>query len=345
MACTQRSEDSLLRMIDAAFPNQHPSLVLARGDDCAVLGSGGPWAITSDIFVENSHFRTAYFSPQAIGHKALAVNISDLAASGAAPTAFVLNLTLTGNESDAWLTAFFQGMAKLATAQNMVLAGGDLARAGGLNIGITAWGRLEQPCLCRGQAEVGDILFVVGRIGLSRVALDVLENALMHSSHEGQTRFKPAGAPTPDSSLFPAALHQHFFPQPQVAAGLAIARLAVAWPQRFSLMDVSDGLARDLPRLLGRAKAPSLGALLNLPPHFLHPEILAHVPEPNQAAAYAYEGGEDYALLGSCPPPAWPALCAAVPEVWQLGQVTEQGIFLNGQPCCGQGFDHFAATL
>ena len=120
-----RSEDDILSLLDAHFPRSGRGLLLGRGDDCALLAPAElPRALTCDVFVEDSHFRTRYFTPYELGWKALAVNVSDLASAGAEPEGFALGLTLTGRESGEWLDACFSGMADLAGRWNMALAGG-----------------------------------------------------------------------------------------------------------------------------------------------------------------------------------------------------------------------------
>ena len=138
-----RGEDDILSLLDAHFPRSGKGLLLGRGDDCALLAPAAlPRALTCDVFVEDSHFRTRYFTPYELGWKALAVNVSDLASAGAEPEGFSLGLTLTGREYAEWLDACFSGMADLAGRWNMALAGGDLARAGVLHFSVTAWGRV-----------------------------------------------------------------------------------------------------------------------------------------------------------------------------------------------------------
>lgn len=169
MSEKRSGEDGILDLIAKYFPNRHPHMLLGRGDDCALmtvpqaaaLGNSALFAVTSDIFAENAHFRTSYFTASDIGHKALAVNISDLASNGAKPCAFSFNLTLTERQDHAWLEECFQSVADLANQYDMVLCGGDLTKVpltrtkektqegldpltlGGLNIGITAWGTYE----------------------------------------------------------------------------------------------------------------------------------------------------------------------------------------------------------
>ena len=109
------SEDGILACLGRHFPQTGPSLLLGRGDDCAVLRGGKPLAVSSDLFLEDVHFRRSYFTPEETGYKALAVNVSDLAACGARPAAFTLCLGLPGWVDEPWLDAFFSGMAGLAS--------------------------------------------------------------------------------------------------------------------------------------------------------------------------------------------------------------------------------------
>lgn len=326
------SEDSILALIGQHFPVQHASLLVGRGDDCCVMRASAPLCVSADLFLEDVHFRQDYFLPREVGHKALAVNVSDIAACGARPTAFTLCLALPPDISLPWLEEFFAGMAALAQQHRMVLAGGDLSRADKVHISVTVWGETtgQGNYLVRGGSLPGDTIFVVGPVGLARVGLAVLE-----------ARGRAALAD------WPAACAAHLNPQPQVAAGLTLARVAGTRPP--ALMDVSDGLARDIPRLLGLqgafGAAPSaLGAEIILPEGLLHPEIIAYAKQQGHNPVHqAYLGGEDYALLGACDPALLPSLHAALPHLQSIGTVSDSGrILCNNAPVpVDIGFDHF----
>ncbi len=336
------SEDGILACLARHFPQAHPSLLLGRGDDCALLKAGRPLCVSSDLFLEDVHFRRAYFDPEDTGHKALAVNVSDLAGCGARPLGFTLCLGLPDWVDMAWLDRFFSGMAALAGQQRMVLAGGDLSRCQRLHISVTVWGETAEPggFLARGGSMPGDSLFVVGHLGLARVGLHMLE-----------THGRAALA------QWPAACAAHLRPEPQVDAGLMLARAGYnARPP--ALMDLSDGIIRDLPRLLGLsgelragadAHAPrgrGLGAAILLPQGLLHPEVLRHAREQGKNPVHeALLGGEDYALLGSCAPDMLPSLHAAIPGFCSIGTVTDGGgLTCNNEPLDRlRGFDHFEA--
>ena len=314
------SEAEFLRLVDSHFSNTHPHMALGRGDDCAELVCPPRLCLTSDLFLEDVHFRTSYFSPEDIGYKALAVNVSDLAAMGARPLGFALVLTAPADaDADFW-DGVFSGMAHLAASLDLPLVGGDLNRGPSVALAVTAWGGAGPSgrFLVRGQGRPGDALFAAGELGLAAVGLHVLE--------------KDGRAATAD---WPAATAAHLRPAVRVAQGLSLAAI----PGVRGLMDVSDGLAADLPRFL----APGTGADVRLDPAALHPEVLRHAAAlERDPALAAFAGGEDYALLGVAAPGAWPEVLAAVPGARLIGQITPApGISLNGRPVTGRGFDHF----
>lgn len=385
MSKKRDGEDGILDLIAKYFPNQHPYMPMGRGDDCALiavpsapmLGGQAVFAVTSDIFAENAHFRTSYFTAADIGHKALAVNISDLAANGATPCAFSFNLTLTERQNSAWLNECFKSMAELANSYGMVLCGGDLTKVplaqtlqknqegidpltlGGLNIGITAWGTYEeggvplmrhrsyaksqqnqsatenlQASACM---QEGDIIFYIGEIGLARLGLLLLEESKDRALCLEQ---------------YPHAVAAHLRPQPLVAEGLLLSRFAKE--HALFVMDISDGLMRDVPRLLARqgiifADEKTFGAEIKIMETMLHPEIIRYCQEKALDPCYfAYKGGEDYGLLGVCAKDAYPLLesCYAknnqsLHALHKLGTVTKGEITLNGRTIGEAGFDHF----
>lgn len=318
------SEDGILAIIDDCFANEHPAFRLGRKDDCAIFKPGKELVCSSDFFLEDAHFRRSYFKPADIGHKALAVNISDLAACAALPLGFSLCLALPDNMVRAWLREFFLGMASLAGAYDMLLCGGDISRSDKIQICITAYG--EKPAkgnlLRRRRAKDGDCVFVVGNIGLARIGLLEMEK------FGGKYCRKN----------WPKAFMAHLRPQPLVEAALKLGEYAASHDARIGLMDVSDGISRDLPRLLG----PALGAELDFSQDKLPFEVIEHAVKNSQNPFLsALAGGEDYALLGTCPETALPDLQALAPGLWKLGLVNATGcIKWAGQDLLA-GFDHF----
>ena len=247
--------------------------VLGGGDDCALLQPtpGMQWAVSTDALVEGRHFLSTV-PPDALGHKALAVNLSDLAACGATPVAFTLSLTLP-RVDEAFLAGFAQGLYALADAHDIELVGGDTT-AGPLNIGITVMGEVPPgQALRRGGAKPGDELWVSGRLGDSRLALEAFRGqaALRGEAFEDVRR----------------AMER---PQPRVALGVALRGVASA------AIDLSDGLVGDLGHIL---RASAVGATLRLAdiPH--GPHVAACTEAQRRTCLLA--GGDDYELLFAAP--------------------------------------------
>jgi thiamine-monophosphate kinase len=367
------SEDQILSLLDAEFPRCHPGLILGRGDDCAEFFSAFPLAVSSDLFLEHIHFRRGYFTAEEVGHKALAVNLSDLAAAGACPVGFSLNLICPPALDSVWLAAMFKGMAALAREHDIPLVGGDISAGASLGLCISVWGRsgadLPGPgaggAFLRRGAQAGDVLFLLGPqntqgacvLGLAALGLEVLEKY-------GRAAVKD----------YPEACAALLSPKPMLAAGQALSSLVVesgwtALPAPVKAMDLSDGLLRDLPRLLGGFKqqlaagavfarencrgAEELGAGLTFSVENLHPELMAyHAGMEQKALGMALSGGDEYALLCACAPEKMDGLRlilaerGGAPTVQILGLVTESGgICWQGIRIAdilpGTGFDHF----
>jgi thiamine-monophosphate kinase len=254
--------------------------VLGGGDDCALLAPrvGMHWAVSSDMLVEGRHF-FADVDPQALGHKALAVNLSDLAACGAEPRAFTLALSLPQRD-DAWLAAFADGLYALANQHRIELVGGDTT-AGPLNICITVMGEVPAgQALLRSGAQAGDDIWISGPLGEARVALEALQGA-----DDCQDLLQSSAWP-----VWRARLER---PQPRVALGLALRGIATA------ALDLSDGLLGDLRHVL---QASGVSARLHWDA-FLKSPALAGLSAQRQHQA-VLTGGDDYELLFTAPPQA-----------------------------------------
>ena len=210
---------------------------LGVGDDCALLkpAPGMQLAVSSDMLVEGRHF-FAGVDPAALGHKALAVNLSDLAACGARPLAFTLALALPRID-EPWLRGFADGLLRLADAHGCELVGGDTT-AGPLNICITVFGEVPTgQALLRSGAQPGDDIYVSGTLGEARLALDALRGQFALSADMLAHLRLRLEAPTP-----------------RVALGLALRGVAT------SALDVSDGLLGDLGHIL---RASGVGACID----------------------------------------------------------------------------------
>jgi thiamine-monophosphate kinase len=256
---------------------------LGNGDDCALLavGDGMQLATSTDMLVEGRHF-VSTVAPERLGHKALAVNLSDLAACGARPLAFTLALALP-RVDEAFLDGFSRGLHALAERFECDLVGGDTS-AGPLAICISVFGEVPAgDALLRSGARAGDELWVSGTLGDARLALEVLR-----------------GTQRLDGAAFEQVRQAMERPEPRVALGLALRGLAT------SAIDVSDGLLGDLGQLL---RASQVGARLEaeaLP----RSTILAALPLEVQREC-TLAGGDDYELLFSAAADASDAVAAA----------------------------------
>ena len=246
---------------------------LGVGDDCALLAlsPGMQLAVSTDMLVEGRHFLTTV-PPRRLGHKALAVNLSDLAACGARPLAFTLALSLP-RADETFVAGLAEGLFALAEAHDIELVGGDTT-AGPLNLCITVMGEVPAgQALLRSGARPGDELWVSGQLGDARLALEVFRGRLaLDAAAMEQVR---------------TAMEQ---PQPRVQLGMALRGVASA------AIDLSDGLIGDLDHILQRSGVGAQVELDRLP----HSAVLAAQP-----AALRQEcllaGGDDYELLFCAP--------------------------------------------
>ncbi len=250
--------------------------VVGNGDDCAVIApaAGMQLAVSTDTLVEGRHFLPTV-SPARLGHKALAVNLSDLAACGAQPLAFTLALTLP-RVDEAWLKGFAKGLFDLADEHDCELIGGDTT-SGPLAIGITVMGEVPTgQALLRLGARAGDDIWVSGFPGLARLALEAFRGSL-HPALSGDA--------------FEAARLAMERPDPRVALGVGLRGLATA------AIDVSDGLLGDLGHVLRRSR---VGAALCLDALPVSPWLAERTTELQLDCILA--GGDDYELVFTAPP-------------------------------------------
>lgn len=301
---------------------------LGVGDDCALLqpAPGMQLAVSSDMLVEGRHFLSTV-DPFRLGHKSLAVNLSDLAACGARPLAFTLSLALP-HVDEAWLAGFAAGMFALADAHGCELVGGDTTR-GPLCINITVFGEVPPgQALLRSGARAGDDLWVSGSLGDARLALEAFR---------GRCALPP--------EIFEASRARMEQPEPRIALGLALRGIASA------AIDVSDGLLGDLGHILRRS---NVGAAVDAS---LAPELLAAARaglqlDPAWVRELVLAGGDDYELCFTAPAAQRAAVVEAGRQadtgVTRIGRIEAQPglrvLDAQGQPLAQRfaGFDHFA---
>lgn len=257
-------------LIAKYFSRPAPKALLGVGDDCALVEAppGEVVVITTDMLVEGTHFLPGA-DAQALGHKSLAVNLSDLAAMGAAPRWFTLSLALP-EVNEAWLAAFAEGMYALAEEQGVDLIGGDTTR-GPLTISITAMGAVPAgQALRRDGAQVGDDVWVSGYTGDAALGLAHLQGQVV----------LPAAA----AAHCVDRLHR---PQPRVALGKRLRGIAA------SAADVSDGLLADLGHILERSGVGAEIDFAALP----RSAALNECPDRMLADQSLLAGGDDYELV------------------------------------------------
>jgi len=277
-------------LIERWFRREAPAgsgVRLGVGDDCALLEppAGALIAATIDTLVEGRHFLPDTAAAD-VGWKAMAVNLSDLAAMGARPAWASMALTLPDADQD-WLRGYCEGFWALAEAHGVSLVGGDLTR-GPLTVSVQLLGLVqEHEALRRDGARAGDHILVTGTLGDAAAGLAILQGRLATGIDQAQW-----------------LTARHLRPTPRVSAGLALAGLASA------AIDLSDGFAQDLGHVLRRS---GVGATVSVPTLPLS-SALRSAASAETALAWALTGGDDYELCFCCPPERLARVQAALAE-------------------------------
>jgi thiamine-monophosphate kinase len=308
------SEFALIQRFFTQQTIKNSSTRLSIGDDCALLSlpDGYELAVTTDTMVENVHF-FAGSDPELLGHKLLAVNLSDLASMGAKPVSVMLALTLP-NVDENWLTAFAKGFFGLAERYSVDLIGGDTT-SGPLNLTVQAMGLVPRgQALKRSTARSGDFIYVTGSLGDAGLGLKIKQG--YHCAN-------------PE-----AALKRFNQPEPQIAAGQALTSIANA------CIDVSDGLAGDLGHILEQSR---VGACLDWDALPLSDAVLSYINETGDWSM-PLTAGDDYELCFTVSPEK----AAQLPGRYKKIGVIESapGLRLNKsgkiQPIKDKGYEHFS---
>lgn len=289
MKLTDLGEFPLIARLAKRAGGDGARVIRGIGDDCAVLDAGAAGRVlllTTDLLTEGVHFDRRTAAPRLLGRKALAANLSDIAAMGGAPTFFTVSLAAPPDTEFDWVDALYEGLQERAAASGALLVGGDTSSSNaGITISIALLGECQTDRVCyRKGARPGDGVFVTGWPGESAAGLALLEAEAAGGG--------AGGASETDLARLRA---RHLDPEPRLAAGrrLAEGRLATA------LIDLSDGLAADLERL---TEASGVGARVEgarvplSPPLRKGAEALSLDP-----LRLALAGGEDYELLFTAP--------------------------------------------
>ena len=286
MKLDSSSEDSILQKIAAeaglSSKRRHSQapLLLGIGDDAALFQPlpGYETVLTCDWFLEGTHFLRDKHPPDSIGWKCLARAVSDVAAMGALPRCFLLSLTLPSSLVSHWLDGFLGGLRRASRKFQCALVGGDTTRRDQVLINITVVGEVrKRRALLRSGARPGDLIYVSGRLGEAELGLRIQKQ-----------RKKVAKATN-------RLTRKHLYPEPRVALGKWLSDARVA----SSMIDISDGLSSDLPRLCA---ASCVGAVIQ--------EVRLPLARTHEARSFresdrlcaALDGGDDYELLFTVPP-------------------------------------------
>jgi thiamine-monophosphate kinase len=331
-------EFALIEFLAASLPvdvRAGAGLELGIGDDAAVWqpAPGERVVVTTDSLIEGVHFRRDWTNWESLGHKSLAVNVSDLAAMGAVPKFAVISLGLDGTERVGDLQLFYHGLGVLARRQNMAIAGGDIVRSPlGLVVHVTALGETQgRRVLTRSGANAGDLIGVTGTLGASAAGLRLL----------GLEAADPRRRAATADQLIVA----HLRPEPRVALGTMLLEHGAT-----SAMDLSDGLLGDLPKILA---ASGVAARVDEAAVPVAAAVQALFPE--EWVDMALRGGEDYELLFTAPRHLWGTIEAAARtsggSVTAIGEIVAGGETLHNIELVGRdgglrtvssgAFDHF----
>lgn len=309
------SEDGIVRWLEKRFLGRPRGVRQGIGDDAAIVhprGADEYWVVTTDMLVEGVDFRAGWLEPCELGHKSLAVNLSDLAAMGARPRFYLVALALPAGSSLQWVEDFYGGMARLAQKHSAILVGGDLSRSpSGLQITVTAVGESRNRRLVRRSGgRPGDFLYVTGVLGKSAAGLNLLERGI----HQGRDRGERA------------ALKAHRTPEPRCAAGEWLAASGLA----RCMMDISDGLSVDLPRLCAASRC---GAEIDSRALPLFEGACAWGADPLELGLH---GGEDFELLFAVRPAEASRLESiypcGLPRIRRIGRLTGTGAVMIRHP-------------
>jgi thiamine-monophosphate kinase len=332
-------EFGLIELLAASLPvdvRVRTDVRLGIGDDAAVWqpAPGEHVVVTTDSLIEDVHFRRDWTDWESLGHKSLAVNVSDLAAMGAMPKLALISLGLAGTERVADLQAFYRGLGALARRHGVVIAGGDIVRSPvGVVLHVTALGETQgRRVLTRSGANIGDLIGVTGTLGASAAGLRLLGLEAADARRRASTTDQ--------------LIEAHLRPEPRVAMGAALLHNGAT-----SAMDLSDGLLGDLPKILAAS-----GVSARLDEDAIPVAAAVRALFPDAWIDLALRGGEDYELLFTAPRHSWDAIDAAARQtggtVTAIGEIVASGSDPQGIELAGldgarrtispRAFDHFA---
>jgi thiamine-monophosphate kinase len=316
-------EFALIKQLDAIISTAHTDLVVGVGDDAAVIRTApepAPYLlVTTDMLVEESHFRRDWATPEQIGFKAAQCNLSDIAAMGGTPTWMFISLALTAEIDVEWIQGVYEGISDACQRHGVVVAGGDTVSGAVNSISITLLGSVPVHDLClRSHARIGDLLMVTGPLGASAAALQLL-----------RAKNKPGAY----------LLEKHLTPTCRLDVSGRLAPLAHA------MIDISDGLGSEVHHICRQSAVGARIVAASIP---IHDTVLAAARDlERDPLHFALSGGEDFELLFSIAPEKVEKLEQAGLNCHPVGQIVpaSEGIVLmvpgGGCTPLPGGYAHF----
>lgn len=327
-------EFDFIAQIQKDFSSPHDFVSLGIGDDAAAFTAsrGCLSLLTTDTLIENTHFSSAYSSFEEVGMKAVAVNLSDIAAMGGCPRSFLISLGVPAHVGLSDLKQLYRGIAKACLPSDLALIGGNTTRTSGpFFIALTLHGEvLKKQMIRRSGAKPGDALYVTGTLGDAAAGLECLQAGEI----KGNRRL----------------IQAHKIPQARTTEGQVIAKAGIA----SAMIDISDGLSADLNHLMMQSR---VGAELTLAQIPLSPALKRYSRQNKKSALdFALFGGEDYELLFTVPPKREKNVSQLIEsgliQVTQIGRILSKKEGLLGREPSGdrrkitaRGFDHFLETF
>lgn len=306
----EMSEDALIALFAPRLPSTDVE-VLGPGDDAAIISIDGDLVVSSDVLIENRHFKREWSTAADVGWRAAIQNIADIDAMGAVATALQVTLAAPPETPVEWVLGFADGLREACEPLGVGVVGGDLSAATEIAISVTALGETHGTApVTRADAVAGQVVAVSGSLGAGRAGYEQLTSAVRVDK---------------------ATIALFLRPNPRIGAGLEAALYGAV-----ALMDLSDGLVRDAGRI---AKASEVGISLDSSLVPVHPGVaVAAQALGGDSLAWALTGGEDHHMLAVFPRES------AVPESWTIvGSTTDNhvGVRVDGTEPTDQGWDHF----
>jgi thiamine-monophosphate kinase len=334
MRVSELGEFPLIDRVAEIVSVDRPDVVVGIGDDVAVLeGEGDEWLLAKvDIQVEGVHFVPGSISPRDLGRKALAINLSDIAAAGGRPYYALVSLALPAGTEVAWVEELYRGLRQEGDRYGVAVVGGNMARSpGAIVVDVFVLGRVQpEHLLLRSGAQPGDRVLVTGTLGDSAAGLALVQDPSIQLDAAGREHL----------------LARHFTPTPRLPESTIIARRR----QATAMIDLSDGLSSDVGHICQRSGVGVRLWAARLPISPAARQVAGAAGRP--LWQLALEGGEDYELCFTAPPAAAEELAAAVEEetgtlVTIIGEIlAEEARWLVREdgtevPLQARGWEHF----